>query len=400
MSTWPTEVPPGWTRCKSHLVLDPVSRAVRPDDEIVTAFRDGTVTLRKNRREDGFTNAAKEIGYQHISKGDLVVHSMDGGFGAIGVADSSGKASPVVHAYRSKVVDVDFVAYFLRAAVNAGWIAANGKGIRQRSTQFDRPALARTELMFPPLDTQRRIADYLDRETAEIDAMDIDLDRLIEVLGERRAAALSDLYDGAPLVPTGAIAQVNLGKMLQSEQKDGADIRRPYLRAAHVQPHGRFDFDVAQQEMWFSPAEVGSLTLEAGDVVIVEGGAGYGRAAYVAEDMPGWGFQNSIVRVRAYSDRSDGAYLRYAFQAAMDRGDIEIAASTATIPHFTAEKVSRFRLPYVPLAKQRRIADHLDRETAEIDFMIEDAKKLKEVLAERRVVLISDVVTGRKEVPA
>ena len=56
-------------------------------------FRDGQVTLRSNRREDGFTNAVKEIGYQHIAKGDLVVHAMDGGFGAIGVSDSAGKAS-------------------------------------------------------------------------------------------------------------------------------------------------------------------------------------------------------------------------------------------------------------------------------------------------------------------
>ena len=64
-------------------------------DDIVTAFRDGQVTLRKNRREEGFTNAIKEIGYQRIKRGDLVISAMDAFAGAIGVSDSDGKSSPV-----------------------------------------------------------------------------------------------------------------------------------------------------------------------------------------------------------------------------------------------------------------------------------------------------------------
>ncbi|MCX9076370.1 MAG: hypothetical protein OIN84_00190, partial [Candidatus Methanoperedens sp.] len=61
---------------------------MRPSDETVTCFRDGVVTLRKNRRLEGFTESLKEIGYQGVRKGDLVIHAMDAFAGAVGVSDS------------------------------------------------------------------------------------------------------------------------------------------------------------------------------------------------------------------------------------------------------------------------------------------------------------------------
>mgnify|MGYP006188286709 CR=1 FL=1 len=41
------------------------------DDDIVTCFRDGQVTLRKNRRTEGFTNALKEL-YNSLLKFSIV----------------------------------------------------------------------------------------------------------------------------------------------------------------------------------------------------------------------------------------------------------------------------------------------------------------------------------------
>ena len=79
-----------------------MQKPVKPDDGVITCFRDGEVTLRSNRREDGFTMADKEIGYQGIDAGDLVVHGMDGFAGAIGISDSRGKASPVLNVLNSR----------------------------------------------------------------------------------------------------------------------------------------------------------------------------------------------------------------------------------------------------------------------------------------------------------
>lgn len=92
---WLGDVPEHWATEKGKWLFVKTDRTVRVEDEVITCFRDGTVTLRKNRRTSGFTESLKEIGYQGIRKGDLVIHAMDGSAGAIGVSDSDGKGSPV-----------------------------------------------------------------------------------------------------------------------------------------------------------------------------------------------------------------------------------------------------------------------------------------------------------------
>ena len=92
---WLGVIPAHWELRKGKYLYRKMNRPIYDDDEVVTAFRDGEVTLRSNRRTDGFTFSIKEIGYQGVRKGDLVIHQMDGFAGAIGVSDSDGKCSPV-----------------------------------------------------------------------------------------------------------------------------------------------------------------------------------------------------------------------------------------------------------------------------------------------------------------
>ncbi|HRG74311.1 MAG TPA: hypothetical protein PLX69_07120, partial [Leptospiraceae bacterium] len=92
---WLGDIPSHWEVKSFKRIWKKENRPVRDEDDVVTAFRDGMVTLRKNRREDGFTFAVQEFGYQGIRKNDLVIHGMDAFAGAIGVSDSDGKSSPV-----------------------------------------------------------------------------------------------------------------------------------------------------------------------------------------------------------------------------------------------------------------------------------------------------------------
>lgn len=184
-------------------------------------------------------------------------------------------------------------------------------------------------------------------------------------------------------LPINRLATVTLGKMVQSQPKDGGDIERPYVRAAHIQPLGKW-FDASEQTMYFSPTEAAELDVCRGDVLVVEGGAGYGRSFYVSQGLTGWGFQNSINRLRPYRSRCDGRFLAYALQDGITSGRVELEASVATIPHFTAEKISSFRVPAPDVHVQRGIAEYLDRETAKIDALTAKQKELASALASER----------------
>ena len=129
---WADTIPASWNVRRGKTILTLLSRAIRDDDEIITCFRDGEVTLRKNRREDGFTVALQENGYQGIEPGDLVVHGMDGFAGSIGISDSRGKASPVLNVLDT-TQNKRFLMYYLRALAYREVYLALADGIRVRS---------------------------------------------------------------------------------------------------------------------------------------------------------------------------------------------------------------------------------------------------------------------------
>ena len=111
---WIGEMPSHWSIMRGKYILQYVQKPVREDDEVITCFRDGEVTLRSNRREEGFTMSDKEIGYQGIDVGDLVVHGMDGFAGSIGISDSRGKASPVLNVLETEQ-NKRYIMYYLRS---------------------------------------------------------------------------------------------------------------------------------------------------------------------------------------------------------------------------------------------------------------------------------------------
>src|SRR5690606_28787091 len=162
-------------------------------------FRDGHVTLRSNRRTEGFTNALKEYGYQGIRKGDLVIHAMDAFAGAIGVSDSDGKATPVYSVCTPRIkgqVNQYYYAYFLRNMAYNNLILSLAKGIRERSTDFRFKDFGELNIVFPPLPIQTAIAAFLDDKTRKIDAAIAQKGKMIELLKERKKIIIQDLVTG------------------------------------------------------------------------------------------------------------------------------------------------------------------------------------------------------------
>ena len=208
---WIGSIPSTWDVQRAKWLFKRMDRPVRPEDDIVTCFRDGEVTLRNNRRTDGFTTALKEIGYQGIRKGDLVIHAMDAFAGAIGVSDSDGKSTPVYSACvprQPNTVDPTFYAYYMRHLALSGFLVSLAKGIRERSTDFRFNDFAELEFPFPSLPEQCAIVAFLDEKCAKADgAVKIKEDQ-IALLRERRQiiiqyAVTRGLNPAAPMKDSG-----------------------------------------------------------------------------------------------------------------------------------------------------------------------------------------------------
>ena len=193
---WVEKIPSHWGTERAKWLFNRMERPVRPEDDVVTAFRDGQVTLRTNRRTEGFTNAMQEHGYQGIRKGDLVIHAMDAFAGAIGVSDSDGKSTPVYAACVPRgeyPVNSYYYAYLLRYMAHSGYIESLSKGIRERSTDFRFAEFRELPLPIPEQDEQDRIVAFLDQKTAEIDSAIAKKERLIELLDEQKSILINSL---------------------------------------------------------------------------------------------------------------------------------------------------------------------------------------------------------------
>ena len=72
---WLRKIPVDWEVNRAKWLFRKIVRSICDEDQVITCFRDGIVTLRKNRRTTGFTESLKEIGYQGIRQGDLVIQN-------------------------------------------------------------------------------------------------------------------------------------------------------------------------------------------------------------------------------------------------------------------------------------------------------------------------------------
>ncbi|MGP5242230.1 restriction endonuclease subunit S [Corynebacterium flavescens] len=230
--------------------------------------------------------------------------------------------------------------------------------------------LSQLYVPLPPLQTQQRIADYLDRETAEIDAAVADLDRYVELLEKRRSMITSDALTGADSVKLAHLVRFRNGQ----DWKDVAT------------PDGEFP-------VYGSGGEFGRASnfLHDGEAILFGRKGTVDRPIYVDEKF--WTVDTMYYAV-PNKDKCLGKYIFYWATTI----PFETITTNTALPSVTSMDLSQLYVPLPPLEPQQRIADYLDRETAETDSLIADSTKLRDLLLKRRSVLITEVVTGRKQV--
>lgn len=189
---WVKEIPCHWSIERSKNLYRKENIPAYSNDDVITCFRDGQVTLRKKRRTTGFTESIQEIGYQHIEKGDLVIHVMDAFAGAVGVSDSNGKGTPVYSVCKAKKdISNFYYAHIIREMAKTGFIQSLYRGIRERSSDFRFDVFATQYLPLPPRTEQDQIVRFLDWKLSKVNKLINAKKRQIELLKEQKQAIIN-----------------------------------------------------------------------------------------------------------------------------------------------------------------------------------------------------------------
>ena len=395
----------GWTLQPLWSMFERIKDIDHPDEQMLSVFRDHGVVAKDSRANLNQTAENRSI-YQLVHPGWLVTNRMKAWQGSVGISSLRGIVSGHYICFAPRHhEDPRYLNWLFRSPPYTHAYALLSRGVRIGQVEIDNDEYRLLPVLLPPVDEQRTIADYLDRETARIDTLIEEQQRLIEMLRERRkdvirSAVLGDVNPFNPpadvrLTAIGHHFSVTLGKMLDAGKtlREG-DEHLPYIRAGNIQDAGlRLD---EVNTMPYSASEAAELNLLAGDLLVAEGGA-VGTNVVLAEDMPGWSFQKTVNRIRPTADWIT-TWLGYVLRTYRDTGIVDIVCNKSTIAHLTAEKLRALRVPDTAPVEQRRIAAYLDEQTAKIDSLIAETETFIELSGERRSALITAAVTGQIDV--
>lgn len=392
---WIGEIPKSWDIVRGKNIIALLERPVNSSDDVITCFRDGEVTLRKNRREEGFTNSLKEIGYQGVNPGDLVVHGMDGFAGSIGISDSRGKASPVLNVLDS-TQNKRYLMYYLRGMAYKDVFMALSTGIRVRSCDLRWNKLSVFPFLLPSLSEQSAIAAYLDAQCAKIDEIIAEAKASIEdykqwkesIIYEAVTKGLDpnaemkdsgiDIIGEVPakwsLVRVRFLCSIMTGN--QDTQNAVVDGCYPfYVRSPKVERSNTYTFD-------------GEGVLMAGD------GAGAGRVFHHA-------FGKYAIHQRVYCFHSFHNvlpdffcyFMEVLFSIEMDKG-----SAKSTVPSVRLPMLLNFSICIPTKYEQEQIVNMLNKKCADIEKIITEKTKLIDDIEAYKKSLIYEAVTGKRSV--
>jgi type I restriction enzyme S subunit len=279
--------------------------------------------------------------------------------------------------------------------------------------ELNRDRLGDAPVPLPSLEEQRRIADFLDAETARLDDLVSSRERQIAGMEERELAVIADMLSGStssenghstgwpwlPYIPCHwsigpvyAYYFTDLGKMLNAERANGRD-QRPYLRNANVHWYEIDTDDMSQ--MTFTADELRRYSVARGDLLVCEGGAGVAEAAVWDGRIEECYFQKSLHRVRP-ARSLPVEWLMYWLRLAKHCGVFEADGNIATIPHLTGEQLREYRIPIPDNGEELvREARQTISALAAVRAKLRQAQRLTR---ERRQALITAAVTGQFEV--
>ncbi|WP_316173893.1 MULTISPECIES: restriction endonuclease subunit S [unclassified Bradyrhizobium] len=145
-----------------------------------------------------------------------------------------------------------------------------------------------------------------------------------------------------------------------------------------------------------SPEQIARLTLARGDCIITkdsEDPRDIGISAYVQEDLPSVVCGYHLALIRPERGNVLGAFLAHLFRSSFAKTTFEVQSRGLTRYALGKYAIDNFRFALPSLSEQTTICAFLDRETAKIDDLVAEQRRLIELLQEKRQAVISHAVT-------
>lgn len=419
---WLGEIPAHWT-VRSIKSLSPVMRGASPrpiddpkyfDDEGDYAW----VRIADVSASDGWLRTTS----QRLSRlGQSLSVRLEPGALFISIAGSVGK--PCITTIKACIHDgfvyfpkLEFDPRFLFRIFEAG-LCYGGLGKHGTQLNLNTDTIGSIRIALPPPSELLAILDFLDRETAKIDALVDEQKQLIELLKEKRQAVISHavtkgLDPNAPMKDSGVewLGQVPAHWEVGPLKRYWAVTDCKHITAIFVE-NGFPLASIREVQNKYVLLDEAKKTTDGYYAQLIEGGrepkpgdlifsrnATVGEVAQVADWHPPFAMGQDVCLLRRADERASPDFLQHIIGSDVVKEQLALAMVGATFKRVNVEEIRNLIIPWPDPAEQVRITNFLGDAMGASDQLIKDAEIAISLLQERRSALISAAVTGKIDV--
>ncbi|QMS74749.1 restriction endonuclease subunit S [Aeromonas veronii] len=414
---WLGDIPNEWLTIPVGRLFSRIKRTGHSEKELLSVYRDYGV-IPKSSRDDNNNKESDDLApYQLVRPNDLVMNKMKAWQGSIAVSEYEGIVSPAYFVYEpsNKLFELAhprYVHYLLRNPIYITQYMSRSKGIRVNQWDLDPDEFKLIELLLPSKQEQSKIFEFLDYETAQIDRLIAQQQRLIELLKEKRQAVISHavtkgLNPDAPMKNSGVewLGQVpehwEVAKLRRFilEHRQGYYTTDPYvdegiklLRITDLRELGHID--VSSCPLVPNIPSVMNFKLKEGDVVFARtGGAGsFGIIDELECDIV---YASYLIRFRFNSKHLTPSYLRFLLLSDSLQLSLKQNIHGGVNQNIHAEDIKDAIICVPPINEQLAIEKALTAKMKRYSELLEESEKSVRLMSERRTALISAAVTGK-----
>ena len=420
---WIGEVPEGWENRKISRSFMTIGSGTTPKSDKSQFYDEGTIpwVTTSELREAIISHTVNSVTEQALNEysalkiypsGTLLIAMYGATIGRIGILAINATCNQACCALANGItLEIPFVYHWFQSFKTILQTLASGGGQPNLSQEFIREI----RISAPECPEQQTIAAYLDRKTAQIDALIAKKTRSIELLREKRQtmithAVTKGLNPNAKMkdsgiewigdVPEGWDVQalkhisnaITVGIVVNPSEYISED-GLPFIYGGDIK-EGEIDF-INSRKISLCDSELNKKTqLYYGDILTVR--VGYpGVTSVVPKECEG-GNCASVMHIRRGMFNS--YWLSYAMNSRVIKFQIEVVKYGAAQEQFNISHAVEFLIPSPPLSEQQAIVAFLDNYCGKLNTLITKTERSIELLKEKRQALITAAVTGKIDV--
>jgi len=422
---WLGEVPAHWQAKRMSHLFGLIASGTTPSTDDSDSYNGDTPWVTTGELREDFIEATEKAvtaaalkkysALRVYSPGTLLMAMYGATIGRLGILRVEACTNQACCAFAEpQSASVRYMFYALLAARDHLLLIASGGG--QPNVNQDK--LRSLRVAAPPLDEQTAIAAFLDLETAKIDALVAEQQKLIALLKEKRQAVISHavtkgLNPNAPMTPSGI-------EWLGDVPAHWALLRlKEFTSFSGGGTPSRDDLTLWNGDIpWVSPKDMKSERIIGAEEKITQAGLDASASNLIGEGQLLMVVRSGILKhtipvginAAPVAMNQDMKALHFktgtclsAFFLRWTQGLNSIllhawAKQGATVESIEHDNLANTLVPLPPVDEQTAIATFLDHETAKIDTLIAEADRITVLLKERRSALISAAVTGQIDV--